>query len=403
MSLLSRLPEDRQCFIHLIADETPAPIYLVGGVVRDLLLERDSLDLDFVLEGDAITLARALIQKYGGAIVTHAPFRTATWTLDHPNASVSVVDLITARREEYPAPAVLPVVTPSHLQDDLARRDFTINAMALRLDSELIDPFDGQGDLARKQVRVLHDRSFIDDPTRMFRAVRYAERYNFSIEPHTLALFDPASVALLTPERIRHEIDLILDEPNAARMMMRLRELNLLKAIDPSLDWDSDLSRIVDSVSDSDSSAWRFDPTPARRDLIYALWLSHFEADQFFRVSDRLAFSADQRRSITSAAQLRRDLKSLAGSKPSAWTNYLDSIPLISIFVVWLETHQPALLNYAVTWRHIHPQTNGHALIARGMKPSPQFAQILNRLRNARLDGEVKTLEEEMALLDTLL
>ena len=169
--------------IHHIADESSAlgfAIYLVGGSVRDLLLARPIVDLDLTLEGDAIKLARALVKKHGGDLTTHEKFFTAMWSLQSQVSNLQSLDLISTRRETYPHPGALPTVTKSTLDDDLRRRDFTVNAMAIRVDGdhfgELYDPLHGQADLEKKLIRVLHPNSFLDDPTRIFRTIRYAER-----------------------------------------------------------------------------------------------------------------------------------------------------------------------------------------------------------------------------------
>jgi tRNA nucleotidyltransferase (CCA-adding enzyme) len=406
----------------LIVAEAPAPLYIVGGMVRDLLLERDSLDLDFVLEGDAIAFTRALAKKFGGKVTAHTPFKTATWFLDHTfnvpalqrSSLPAFLDFITARAETYPQPASLPVVAPSTLQDDLQRRDFTISAIALRLDGphfgELHDPLDGRADLQNGIIRVLHDRSFIDDPTRLYRAVRYEQRYRFQIEPRTLALIDSArpNIARLTPERIRHELDLILDEPRAAPMLARLHDLNLLGPISDVLRWDSDLIKHFDSaLAHPPAPEWDahhdLAGIPFQRALLYTLWLSPLPPSDIALLDKRLHFSAAQQKLIDAANALRSDLPSLAGTKPSAWTARLDSTPRLAAYAIWLETGIPELQNYVSAWRHIHPATNGDLLKARGLEPSPRYREILAALRNARLDGEVQNEKEESALLAQLL
>ena len=163
------------------------PVHLVGGPVRDWLMGWDIRDLDFVLEGDAPSLARELAQRVNGQVTVHNRFGTATVELGGDR-----IDLVTARKEVYPVPGALPAVEPSSLLDDLARRDFTINAMAVPLDggmAEVIDPFGGREDLRDGLVRTIHGRSFRDDPTRLFRAVRYEQRLDFALSGETLKQF----------------------------------------------------------------------------------------------------------------------------------------------------------------------------------------------------------------------
>ena len=246
--LQKTISSDQLDLIHRVADEASAlgfPIYIVGGFVRDLLLGHPSLDFDLVVEGDVIKLANSLASKYGGKATVHQKFGTAKWFVEM--VQTFLLDLISARSEIYKHPAALPTVKLGTISDDLHRRDFTINTLAIRLDSnhfgELHDELGGLDDLQHGLVRVLHPRSFIDDPTRIFRAVRYEKRYGFKIAKETLALIPEARqlIEKLSAQRIRHELDLILDEPNAASMLARLDKLGLLKPIHPSLRCDKAL------------------------------------------------------------------------------------------------------------------------------------------------------------------
>ena len=253
--LQKTISSDQLDLIHRVADEASMlgfPIYIVGGFVRDLLLGRPGLDFDLVVEGDAIKLAGSLVSKYGSKATMHQKFGTAKWFVNK-NSSV---DLISARSEIYRQPAALPTVKSGSISNDLHRRDFSINTLAIRLDNshfgELRDELGGLNDLHRGVVRVLHPRSFMDDPTRIYRAVRYEKRYSFKIETETLALIPEARQLIdkLSAQRIRHDLDLILDEPNAASMLARLDELGLLKPIHPSLRRDKALQTRFESATD---------------------------------------------------------------------------------------------------------------------------------------------------------
>jgi tRNA nucleotidyltransferase (CCA-adding enzyme) len=183
-----------------------SPVYLVGGVVRDLLLGRERADLDLVVEGDAIAIARRL----GGELIVHERFGTATVRHDD-----TAIDLATARAETYPWPGALPEVRPGTLADDLARRDFTINAMALALgDGELVDPHDGTADLDTGVVRVLHEGSFSDDPTRALRAARYAARLGLEPEARTAELLRGADLGTVSADRVEAEVRKLAAEPD---------------------------------------------------------------------------------------------------------------------------------------------------------------------------------------------
>jgi tRNA nucleotidyltransferase (CCA-adding enzyme) len=219
------LDAERSTLLQLVRDEATRrglPLYIVGGSVRDLVLGRPFNDFDLTVEGDAIGLARALASKNGGGVTAHLKFSTAKWFLPpHLKTGYDTLDLISARSETYKHPAALPRVKAGSIEADLRRRDFTINAMAIRLDGdhfgELRDDLNGMEDLRKETIRVIHPGSFIDDPTRMYRAVRYENRYGFHLAEETIALIPQARpfVEKLSPQRIRHELDLILDEANA--------------------------------------------------------------------------------------------------------------------------------------------------------------------------------------------
>ncbi|MEL6150497.1 MAG: CBS domain-containing protein, partial [Chloroflexota bacterium] len=256
------LGEPIAALIAFVAKQAAAQektIYMVGGVVRDLLLKRPNLDIDFVLEGDAMAFAQSLDEEFGGVVKTHEAFGTATWTFDDTaaghigqplDALPEYIDLVTTRFEFYEEPAVLPTVYNSGIRLDLRRRDFTINALAVKLSAngaggEVIDLFGGLRDLEHKQVRVLHSLSFADDPTRILRGVRFAHRLGFKIEPRTAQLIENALPMLkrTTGERLRNEITLLLKEPEPEAALLKLQSMGVLQAIHPAFVLDADLLR----------------------------------------------------------------------------------------------------------------------------------------------------------------
>lgn len=400
--------------ISRIADESSAlgfPIYLVGGSVRDVLLGRPIVDLDLTLEGDAIKLGRSLVKKYGGELTAHEKFHTATFDIrkskiDDRISNVEYLDLISARRETYSAPGALPTVTKSTIDDDLRRRDFTINAMAVRVDGdhfgELHDPLGGQADIEKKLIRVLHPKSFLDDPTRMFRAVRYAERYGFTIEPETLKLINDESRKILSGlsgERLRHEFDVIFEEPNPSATLKQLADLNLLKPIHPALSTANyQLPTIEDPSPDFGEIAIP-DILSFRRSLGWMLNLTELTIPDIEAIAKRLDFPALLVKAVNSASILQKDLPSFKDWKPSQWTFHLDELPSLSVYAVYLLSRENALRDYLAKWQHVKPVTTGDDLKARGLEPGPKFGEILRRLRAAWLDGEVRTKKEEKSLL----
>jgi tRNA nucleotidyltransferase (CCA-adding enzyme) len=402
------LPSEKQTLLSRIAEQAAAmdmPCYVVGGFVRDLLLERPVKDLDIIVEGDAIKFGEGLVQKFGGRLTPHHKFHTAIWHLPSIfNLHPSTLDLISARSESYPAPGALPAVKPSSIEDDLLRRDFTINAMAIRLDgghfAELLDPLNGQADLAAGLIRVLHPHSFIDDPTRIFRAIRYEARYSFVLEPSTLNLINSEALdalSRLSGERIRHELDLIFEEEGSAQMILRAGSLNVFENIHPQLP----------AFNPHYIHFLEMDPAldiPANRAALgYMLWLMHLTEEDVLSVAERLSFSSDLTLFVWAAAQLMRSLVHLANSKPSVWTFAVEKLPLLSIYAVYLISRENALLDYLSLWRHVKPHTSGDDLKLHGLLPGPRFGEILHQLRAAWLDGEVHNESQEKELLAKIL
>jgi tRNA nucleotidyltransferase (CCA-adding enzyme) len=293
---------------------------------------------------------------------------------------------------------------------DLHRRDFTINTLALRLDGnhygELHDYWGGLADIERGIVRVLHSLSFVDDPTRLLRAVRYEQRYGFEIESRTHQLMDEARPMLekLSPERVRHELDRMLDEPNWYEMINRLEDLGLLKSIHPLL---SPPRPTFSMPADEDLASYQPPGMlPPNRTLAWLLWLSPADPATIRTLSYRLRFPAALTRLLLAASSLHADLPALAGSSPSGWVDRLESVPELAVYVVSLlaeEQVKLALKEYLEKWRHIKPGTTGHDLKKLGLPPGPKYQNILRELRNAWLDGEMHSEKEEIALLERLL
>ena len=401
------LSKDRRDLLQLVGAEATqrgVPLYIVGGSVRDLVLGRRLNDFDLTVEGDAIGLARALASKHGGRVTAHTKFGTAKWFLPQSlQTDHGTLDLISARLETYKHPAALPTVKLGSIADDLRRRDFTLNALALRLDDEhfgeLRDDLNGLEDLQKGVVRVLHPGSFLDDPTRMYRAVRYEARYGFKIAEDTLALMPEGHpfVEKLSPQRIRHELDLILDEPKAASMLRRLDELHLLVAIHPALA--SFNQSALATLTSEDASL-------QNRNSRWILWLMHLTEQQIKSLNERLHFTASLLKILRSASLLNANLAALAGLKPSQVVEFLEGYSIKALEVISCAAQDAEIKNiltkYLSEWWSVRPKTTGHDLKKRGIPPGPKYAETLRRLRAAWLDGEVKSEEEEKALLDKL-
>ncbi len=235
--MLPHIPEALLGILHEIGEVGGKHAYLVGGSVRDLLLKRPTFDIDIVVEGDAIRLAEEMQKRWNGTLQAHQQFGTAT--VIPANPTKPKVDFVTARCETYQKPGTLPKVERGTIAEDLQRRDFSINALAMRLDSTnfgtVIDKTCGLDDLKTGTVRVLHNKSFIDDPTRIFRACRYAGRYNFRIADADILLIERAIplLAQLSGERIRNEIDSVLLENNAPQIVQELAKFGVYEVIFP--------------------------------------------------------------------------------------------------------------------------------------------------------------------------
>jgi tRNA nucleotidyltransferase (CCA-adding enzyme) len=438
------LPPARLALLDVIAKaayEQRDALYIVGGFVRDLLLERPSLDFDLVVEGDAISLGRTLVKKYGGRITSHARFGTAKWFIAdirnnlvrdlrsddlivqnqnfEPSDLPDFIDLISARTEFYTHPTALPTVQRGSIKLDLHRRDFTINTLALRLDGyhygTLYDFWGGLNDLRQRLVRCLHSLSFVDDPTRMLRAIRFEQRFDFCIEERTLHLLTEALqlISRVSGDRIRHEIDHILAEKRSVQMLARLDDLGLLRAIHPDLKWDDWIQRRISLLSGDrlfdifqDEQLKNHEPKELRKSLSYILWVIRLSPERARRVFSRLKLSRDLAKDALSACELWKELRTLVGLPPSRATAYLEKLSSLSIKAAYLATEdgqqRELLRTYETSWRKIMPSISGHDLRARGLPPGPAYRRVLESLRSAWLDGKISSLQEEAALLNEL-
>ncbi|MGC8874062.1 MAG: CBS domain-containing protein [Chloroflexia bacterium] len=395
-----------------VAEELGYALYLVGGPVRDLLLGVPNLDLDLVVEGDAIALAHELASRLGGRVRAHRRFGTAKWILERKAEGMPpALDFVTARTEFYEQPTALPTVEFSSLRHDLYRRDFTINTLAIGLSGahryRLFDFYGGKRDLERRLVRVLHNLSFIEDPTRMLRAVRLEQRLGFSIEPRTLLLLqDALQQGLLertTGERIRHELLLILEEEEPERVLERLHVLGILAHVSPHLVWNAELAARFRRVREVAAGEERV--------ILYLALLTYrLAGHELESLILRYRFRARHSRVLREVQRLRSEVvpQLLRGDVPPHTIYRLlrpfSSTALLAIQVAedLLEVQQ-ALSLYLERLRFVRTALNGNDLRRLGLAPGPIYKRILGALLDARLDGEVRTRGEEEALLERLL
>jgi len=436
-ALLERaLPPCRLALLKLIANfsaEEQQSIYIVGGFVRDLLLERPSLDFDIVVEGDAPQFAHSLVNKFGGRVTTHKRFSTAKWQIMNIRADLltslgckeitqsdlpDALDFISARTEFYDRPTALPTVERSSIKLDLHRRDFTINTLALRLDGhhygELYDYWGGLQDLEKKLVRVLHSLSFVDDPTRLLRAVRFEQRFQFQIEKRTLHLMGEASELLhqLSGERIYHEFNLIFNEGDPVPILRRLNELDLLSQIHPKLNWNENHEKAInEAISYTQYTDWKIPNsvgnTPMRHALIYLVWLAGLEGEAGLEVGQRLRLSRPLLDTLEKIISLLKSLSALKPLPASQFTLTLEKIPIYGVYALFCVTEDRQLKenfsHYATKWRFITPGINGNTLRERGIPPGPQYGYIISEIRNAWLDGLISSPADEEKMVTQFL
>lgn len=416
-----------------VTREKGYPVYVVGGYVRDLLCGGISSDLDFIIEGEAIPVAKALSRRYGGKIFLHHVFGTARWEFrpvlekgleDFPafkglnsEAFPESMDLISARTEWYLKEAQLPQVRKSSIRLDLQRRDFTINTLGIRVDqnfNEVLDCCGGLQDLAKKLIRVLHPRSFVDDPTRMFRAVRYEQRLGFQIEELTISWMKEAFSLLsqVSGDRIRHELNLMLGEKNPQKNFARMNEIGLMPAIEPQFKWSDDMAAPLQEVCGGEAASWTEKRSYGNLSLQemagYLVLFSQMPNHALKQLLSTLRFSAQQQRLCLAVNASCHEISALEGSAPSVWVKTLSTLDDVGLFALsclmrdysWA---QAAINRYREHWRFIKPIVGGEQFLAMGIPVGPLYTVLLNTLRDAWLDGKIANKDEEHVLLTKLL
>ena len=371
------------------------PAYLVGGAVRDLLLGADSVDLDVAVEGDARATARQLAARLGGEATEHERFGTATVT-----EKGLTVDLAGTRRERYERPGALPQVEPASLDEDLARRDFTVNAMAVALSGdelgELRDPHGGLGDLEAATIRVLHPASFVDDPTRLLRAVRYEARLGFAMDQRTEALAREAAEAgalsTVSGPRVRDELLDLLAETERGIAVARLAELGLDQALHPALRSDAELVASA-SLGSADTGA---DPA-----LTGLAALVHGSPERLVPWLDHLNLPKVERDAVARAAEEADDVVRALRTEPSPaelHTLLSREPPEALALALGLGAPGEPVLRYLADLREVKLEISGDDLVAAGVPESPVLGRALEETLRRKLNGEVAGPEEELRL-----
>lgn len=421
-TMRDRLPKDVLDILEkagALGRSRQTPVYVVGGFVRDLLLKTPNHDIDLVVEGDGIGFARAFAGVLGGRVRVHKKFLTSVVIFPGAGGKEERVDVATARLEYYESPAALPTVEHSSIKMDLYRRDFTINALAIRLDcepmGEIVDFFGGQKDIRDRVIRVLHTLSFVEDPTRCLRAVRFEQRYHFRIGPATEKLIkNDVSLKLLdklSPSRLFNEFEHICAEETAILCIRRLHELGILQAIHPQLSINPDRKEML--IRTAKIMAWYrllYIDEEMRPWLVYFLVLcSSLTYAVTLEVFRRLGIPPALKNEVLGcrekARSLRSSLKRLTatpGFRVSALCSMLRPLPVEFVLYLMADMEVPetrrALSRYITVWRTEKPGVDGSDLKKLGLAPGPAYGVILQRLLEAKLDGTAASPEEQLAL-----
>jgi|WetSurMetagenome_2_1015567.scaffolds.fasta_scaffold00239_13 tRNA nucleotidyltransferase (CCA-adding enzyme) len=396
-----------------MADELGYGAYLVGGCVRDIIRREQNLDIDIVIEGDGIAFAKKLGEKLGAKVTIHPTFGTAVVKKDSFK-----LDVATARTEYYESPAALPKVETSSLKRDLHRRDFTINTLAVKINKKdfglMIDFFGGQRDLKDKAIRTLHNLSFVEDPTRAFRAIRFSERFGFRLTRHTenlmklavrMNIFDK-----LAGSRIYDELELIFNETDPLKSLKRLGSYDLLGIIHPGLAFTSELEVIMRATHDT--ITWfdlSFLNEKCNRGLLYIMALLHgLGKDDREAALSRLAVAEKTRNILLKGFQTEQRLsRGLIPGNPVMNYHLLSECGIEDMLFGMASMQDPekkkAISNYLLESRSIKPLINGDDLSALGLQPGPVYSRILEDVLNEKLMKRLPEKKDELEFVGSRL
>ncbi|MDD2927380.1 MAG: hypothetical protein PHE30_00825 [Candidatus Omnitrophica bacterium] len=414
---LEKIPEELQGLInkvHNTAVRKNTEAYLVGGFVRDLILGVKNLDLDIVIEGDGLKFAQDFADSLGVKVTLHRQFGTATVFA----RSGLKIDFSSSRREHYPSPAHLPLVEEGSLRDDLFRRDFTLNAMAIGLkDGRLVDYYGGLDDLRHKVIRVLHPLSFIDDPTRIFRAVRFEQRYDFKIEPRSLQLLKEAlRLGLLErihPHRTRTDLILILKEKDPIKEIKRIEKLAGFDFILPQLKISPKTYAFLKAIKREISYFHKnyTERRPLDTWVIYLIGLLDvLEAKKIKKICAKFGLRKGEKKRLLSYKRFQgrfiADL-SRASIKPARIFGLLEPLSYETILALRAKYNNPVfkrnITDFLDIYNGMRISVSGNDLAGLGVLPGPRYRKIFTQVLKAKLNSQVRNKEEELALIKQLL
>ncbi|MBI4823812.1 MAG: CBS domain-containing protein [Nitrospirae bacterium] len=403
-----RFPDEIYGILRLsgeIGDALEQAVYMVGGSVRDLLRAEENLDIDIVIEGDGIAFAKELGKKLGAKVKTHERFGTAKIIKGD-----LFFDVATARTEYYESPAALPTVQISSIKKDLYRRDFIINTLAIKLNprdfGQLVDFFGGQRDLREKTIRVLHNLSFVEDPTRAFRAIRFAERFGFKPSKHTENLIKSAIkmnlFEKLSGTRLYEELLLIFYEAEPAKILKRLSDYDLLKAIHPLLSWSDELSMTLNGIHES--LLWfslSFIEEKPDKGVMYLMALvSGLKDEDKDTALNRLSMPVKLKGAVIKGiGDAKNIVKVLPLKEPAEIYDALSGLSLETVLfamsIAKEQVKKKELSKYLLEWKKEKPLISGNDLKEMGISPGPLYSKIFKEVTHEKLKGRLKTKEDE--------
>ncbi|MGD9851627.1 MAG: CBS domain-containing protein [Nitrospirales bacterium] len=426
--LKTRLPDPLLSLlktIETLADQLNVSAFLVGGFVRDLVMNIPNFDLDLVIEGDGIQFGKALAKALSAEWTIHERFGTVS--IQVPKAlelpQMHHLDIATARTEYYEYPTALPTVERSSIKKDLYRRDFTINALAIRVNrtpGELLDYFGGRRDIKDKVVRVLHSLSFVEDPTRVFRAIRFEQRFGFRISKETEQFIQQAQTMelfqRLSGSRLGNELIHMLEEPSPAKGIRRLEAFRLLPFIHPKLQVKPAIQNMFEAVEQM--LTWftvEHPDMPIKRWIVYGLaWFESLEQTELTKTWKRLGFPQGQINTagefLNAQSSLIRTLNRKHLAPSEAYALLTDWPQELLVFLMAKTRLKPSthvamerVRSFLTTWQHLSIALTGHDLESMGLPKGPAYRRILDKVFNAKLDGMVSTEEDEYRLTKTLI
>ena len=396
-------------YIGKTGDELGYSVFMVGGIVRDLFLGIPSLDLDIVIEENALKFARYFSNKLKGKIRSHQKFKTAVVVL--PNGLK--IDFASARREFYEFPAALPKVEFASIKKDLYRRDFTINAMAIQLNEDkfarLLDFFGGKRDLESKKIRILYSLSFTEDPARIIRAIRFEQRYDFTIEQSTEKFLKKAIkeglLSKIRKKRLSEEFFILLHEKKPVKVLKRMDELGVLSGIIPKFSLSDDLVKRLEEVEEI-LIRWheRFPKEIINKSMIYIYYLLKLSDIGIKNITKKIELNSKNIKILENIIDEKELIVSILKDKktlPSKIYYYLKGINNELLFILFLENYNNETIikrikDYLDIYKYTSTYITGNDLIKIGMRPNPIYAKILKLILYLQLNGILKNKDDEL-------